>query len=182
MTTILLVAVVVLALLVMCDVMVTGLVIRRLRGLGDHVSTMGPDAMPDLLTGQPVPSFGAVAEHGELINTARLKKGRFLVGFFSAGCGPCHDAQPELLRRLRDGSNGVVVVTGARDGSRELVDAALATAPVVVENETREVSKAFGVRAFPTFVVVEDGVIGAFGIEPGVLDVTGLGLDTPVVA
>jgi len=175
MTTILLVVVVLLALLVVCDVTITALMLRRFRGVVDQVTDLRPDSLPELVNGQPVPAFEATAEDGRAVTDDRFAHGRQLIGFFSAGCEPCRKAQPEFLQRLRANVEGLVVVDSGRAGSRELIDAALRIAPVVVEGAERPVSSAFGVRAYPTFVVVEDGAIGAFGIDPAVLDVVGLG-------
>ncbi|GAA0900336.1 hypothetical protein GCM10009557_76450 [Virgisporangium ochraceum] len=87
-----------------------------------------------------------------------------LVGFFSPGCGPCHERLPEFVARARRAPAGrtVAVVDGdggsADDMSADDMVAALGDAvSTVVEPPGGELSTAFGVRGFPAFALVGDG-------------------------
>lgn len=139
--------------------------VRRLREQGqqDHSSHRHgtPDPGPiQLPVGQPVPAFEARTVDGAPIGSADLA-GRTMVGFFSPGCGACEEQLPLFVAAARkSGRPPLAVVAGANGTSAPYVEKLRGSAQVVQELDRGPIQQAFGVRGFPAFVLVEDGVLG----------------------
>jgi hypothetical protein len=143
-------------------------VIRRLREQGQagphrHGATdPGPIQLP---VGQPVPAFEARTVTGEPIGPADLT-GRTIVGFFSPGCEACEVQLPLFVTAARESHRPpVAVVVGPDDTTAPYVEKLRDSAQVVQEQERGPIQQAFGVRGFPAFVLVEDGVLGVNDYE-----------------
>jgi hypothetical protein len=168
------VLVLVLSLLCLVNLLFSAAVVRRLR---EHTTIL------DTLAGEPpavarpagatVDAFTATAADGTAVGRDRLA-GLTLVGFFSPGCGPCHERLPEFLGRAREMPGGrdrvLAVVVGDPDRTDDRADdmvAALAPdAVVVVEQRATGLARAFGVRGYPAFALVDaDGVVRASGTD-----------------
>ncbi len=82
-----------------------------------------------------------------------------LVGFFSPGCGPCHERLPEFVARARRAPAGrtVAVVVGDGEQADDMVTTLTAAVSTVVEARDGTLTTAFGVKGFPAFALVGDG-------------------------
>lgn len=151
----------VLALLVVVDLALTLAVIRRLRQHmpGSHQA----DPPFSKMVGRPVPDFTTTATDGSEVTAEALRTGRAFVAFLAVGCGGCHDQLPQLrehVAKLRDaGEHVLVVVNGSDAGASEFVDAFGHDAHIVVENDDASLNAAFGIDGYPTYLVVDDGVV-----------------------
>ncbi|MEO3775223.1 TlpA disulfide reductase family protein [Micromonospora sp. B9E7] len=173
-------AVALLGALCMVNLLLTFGVLRRLREQTAELNRLSgvlPPEMPapEELVGTPVPAFAATAIDGTPVTRDSLVGRPRLVGFFSAGCAPCHEQAPLFAKWLAeqggDASTAVAVITDSGPEAVELATSLTDTATVVVEPDAFSVSQAFGVRGFPTFLRVDaDGVIaGADATVRGVV-------------
>ncbi|MFG2000327.1 TlpA family protein disulfide reductase [Spirillospora sp. NPDC048911] len=131
-------AVVLVGVLCVLNLTLTLAVIRRLReqGHGHAVSATPPVA---LKPGSRPAAFTATTTAGEQVSAADLTG---LVGFFSAGCEPCHAMLPHFAERA--GAMGRADVLAVIGGNDEELAAALApVARVVVEDHDGPVAGAF---------------------------------------
>ena len=142
-------------------------VVRRLREHGDQLAALhaaGPmtDLDPSVHVGRSLPEFAARTVDGRPIDSAALRGDRWLVGFFSVGCEPCHEQAPEFAARAAAGERVLAVVVG--DAVGDDLPALLAGVDnVVVERSPDGTAARFGIRAFPTLLeYAPDGtVVGA---------------------
>ncbi|GAA2707935.1 hypothetical protein ACFY2R_20445 [Micromonospora olivasterospora] len=85
-----------------------------------------------------------------------------LVGFFAPGCDACDRQLPEFLADARSRDRVVAVVSGGDDEGREVAGRLRAVAEVVVEDRVDgAMQRGFGVKGFPAYCLVRDGVIVA---------------------
>jgi hypothetical protein len=162
-------AVVALSLLCLGNLVITVTVVRR---LNEHTTALDrlEGAPPEVIrpAGATVDDFAATAHDGTVVARDLLAVPA-LVGFFSPGCGPCHERLPEFVARARRAPAGrtLAVVVGA---DSDMVERLAEVAAVVVEQPGGPLVDAFGVRGFPAFALIgEHGRIEASGIEPAAL-------------
>lgn len=147
---------------------------RRIRDIGTAPATdIQPRHRPPVhqrLRGSKPAPFEAVTTTGEAVS---LAGGRALVGFFSPGCGPCHDQLPdfaELAKSIPGGRSQVLaVVTGPRDMAGEFAAKLEGIASVVLEQPPRgtrgPVAQAFDSYGWPSFyLLAADGTIESSGV------------------
>lgn len=162
-------AVVLVGVLCLLNLTLTFAMLRRLR---EHQAELGrlsggmPPPFGDDLVGRPVPRFHAAAVDGASVTRDSLLGRPRLVGFFSAGCQPCHEQAPEFGKWLSeqggDSSEGVAVVTDSGPEADELVALLRDKATVVTGSDAFAVADAFAVSGFPTFLQVDaEGVVTA---------------------
>ena len=86
-------AVVVLAVLCVGNMLVTFAALRRLRELGERLTSGGSGVPPgaESLVGKVVPKFAVSTTDGRLFSRDQLLRMPRLIGFFSASCEPCHE-------------------------------------------------------------------------------------------
>ncbi len=141
------------------NLLLTLAVLRRLR----EAVARERDAASDVIgIGRSPGDFSATDTDGRLLGRADLI-GRTLVGFFSTTCSACVEELPHFLARAGDMAGGrervLAVVHGDRpaadDVARQLAD----VARVVVEDPGGPVGKAFEVRAYPSWCLLDDGVV-----------------------
>jgi len=155
-------------------------VVRRLREQNAELSRLSgalPPEMPapEELVGTPVPAFAATSIDGTPVTRDSLVGRPRMVGFFAAGCAPCHEQAPMFAAWLAeqdgDAIAAVAVVTGSGPEAAELAASLSDAAAVVVEPDAFAVSHAFGVRGFPTFLRIDAGgvVAGADATVHGVV-------------
>ncbi|WP_219534890.1 TlpA family protein disulfide reductase [Nonomuraea guangzhouensis] len=131
-------AIVLIGLLCVLNLLLTLSLIRRLRQTGGGgVQHAGPPLT--LRPGSLVGEFAAVTVAGELVSHDTVVG---LVGFFSAGCEPCHKLLPRFTEHARTlGRENVLAVVAGDDA--EAVEALTPVARVVVENYDGPVAGAF---------------------------------------
>jgi AhpC/TSA family len=168
MQSVLLAAVLILAVLVLVDLALTLAVVRRLRKqVTDRErweAEQRGQVSPPL--GTPVPDFTVEATDGSTVTGDTLRGGRAFVAFVSNGCGSCHDQLPQLREHLAAsraaGDYALVVVAGDGSGDGDLVTALNGAVPVVTEGVAREdrvVGPAFAIGEYPTYVLLNDGAV-----------------------
>ncbi|MDW5326953.1 TlpA disulfide reductase family protein [Plantactinospora sp. KLBMP9567] len=173
-------AVVLLGALCMVNLLLTFGILRRLREQTAELSRLSgalPPGMPapEELVGTPVPAFAATAIDGTPVTRDSLMGRPGLVGFFSAGCAPCHEQAPVFAKWLAeqgdDATAAVAVITDSGPEAVEMATSLSGKATVVVEPDAFTVSQAFGVRGFPTFLRVDAGgvIAGADATVRGVV-------------
>jgi thiol-disulfide isomerase/thioredoxin len=161
--TVLSVAVAVLAVLVLLDLVLTLGVVRRLR---DHSTRIGvlqgiqPEeaSLPD--AGAEIAPFTVVTASGTLTNDDLAEP--TLVGFFTPDCPSCEEKLPTFLSYAHEFPGGkarVIGVVASESGGVSYRNALSEVATVATERERGDMQKAFGVQAFPTFLVIVDGQI-----------------------
>ncbi|MGK5554648.1 TlpA family protein disulfide reductase [Actinomadura kijaniata] len=112
-----------------------------------------------LKPGSPVGEFTALTSEGDPVTRETLTG---VVGFFSAGCEPCHELLPDFVARARElGRDHVLAVVGGDD--RDLVAALTPVARVVLaEPDGGPVARAFRNEWTPAlYLVGPDGRIAA---------------------
>ncbi|WP_214408626.1 TlpA disulfide reductase family protein [Sphaerisporangium fuscum] len=132
-------AVVLIALVSAFNLLLTVGLIRRMKqtGGGGGASHAGPPiALP---LGSPAGEFAAVTLDGEPVSQDTVTG---LVGFFSAGCEPCHTLLPRFTERARElGRENVLAVVAGDDPVA--VEALTPAARVIVEDDEGPVASAF---------------------------------------
>ncbi|MEU0569600.1 hypothetical protein ABZ297_30070 [Nonomuraea sp. NPDC005983] len=131
-------AVVIIGLLCVFNLLLTLALIRRMRQTGAGTA---PSAGPPmaLSAGSPVGEFTAETVNGETISHDTVTG---LVGFFSAGCEPCHKLLPRFAEHARTlGRENVLAVVAGDDP--EAVTALEPVARVIVEDYDGPVAGAF---------------------------------------
>ncbi|MFC5830680.1 hypothetical protein [Nonomuraea insulae] len=164
--TYLVVAVIGLTLLCVLNLVFTYGVIRRLREHGDVLAAgvdCGAGPEPLLAVGEFVGEFSAVTTEGEPIDRDSLP-GRTTIAFFSTDCDFCHEQLPVFIdwaAGCSDGSTGLLaVIEGAREDTAGMVADLRPVAKVVtVADPAAGIVTAFRVRAFPSFLHIENGVV-----------------------
>ncbi|MCO6007795.1 TlpA family protein disulfide reductase [Actinoallomurus purpureus] len=140
-------AVVLIGLLCVLNLILTLGLIRRLRGHGAaQPQHAGPPTV--LKPGSRIGDFATTTTEGEPVSHEDLIG---LVGFFSAGCEPCHDLAPRFAR-LATGLPRLAVVTG---DDPELVTVLSPAARVVVEDYDGVVSCAFQNTWTPALYLID---------------------------
>jgi peroxiredoxin len=163
-------AVALVGVLCLVNLLLTFGVIRRLRQqakshVHDHTGSSDDDSGAyQLARGTPAPDFSATATSGDGVSLADLTGSRSLIAFLASECEPCRTVLPELVALARSVPGGpaqvLAVVVGNNASVDTFVDALEGVSRVVVEPGIGEISTAFGVRAFPTFYMVDErGVI-----------------------
>lgn len=157
---------VVLGALLLFNLLLTFGLIRRLRQVQSGVSA-DPDGptLPDI--GTAVGGFRATVTTGAAVSSDDLARGSRLVGFFSLTCSPCQALKAALLT---DPPAERFLAFVLYDEEPDLASAATtmaeelaAIADVAVVRTESAATRAFGIRAYPSLIRVEDGVITAAG-------------------
>ncbi|MFD4830550.1 TlpA family protein disulfide reductase [Streptomyces uncialis] len=80
-----------------------------------------------------------------------------LVGFFSVGCGTCHEQAPPFIASASERDASAIVLGSPADEMTGLLEG---VPRLIVGEEGDTLAKAVGIKVFPTFVEVDgDGVI-----------------------
>jgi len=138
--------------------------LRRLRAYETRLpAAIGGDPQASLLPlGTPLPVFAGATGSGPT--------GLAVVAFLSTGCDACQTQVPKLRRYLTDHEldrdAALVVVAGEEDDpvGRQYADQLGGSATVVREPQDGPIGRAFGARVYPTFYLVNGGVVRAAGI------------------
>jgi hypothetical protein len=166
-------AVGVVGVLCLLDLLLTFGVIRRLREHTEILSRSGPAAPPVIgpAPGERVAVFSAVTTGGERLSGPG---GLRVAAFFSSSCSACPERVGPFTDYLRAHQiareNVVSVVTGLGASPPPYVDRLAAVSLVCMEAEDGELARAFKVRGFPAFCVLDGaGAMLASGYEPAML-------------
>ena len=156
--TLITIALVLLAVVVALNITLTVGIVRRLREHSAQLKDLrNPDAVmaaPDTVTGE----FSAETVEGERLSESDWQ-GLTLVGFLSPTCTACHERLPGFLeqaRRMPGGRRQVLAVVVGEEGTAEQVAQVTPVARTVVEAPDGPLAKAFSVRGFPAFAIVDD--------------------------
>jgi hypothetical protein len=148
-------AVVVLAVLVVFNLLITFAVLRRLRSHESLLArgTGGGDRGTELL-GRRLPEFAALSTSGATVtnvsDTVRL------VGFFSATCAPCRDQAAAFAAHDDPNRLAIVLMEDAPEVDQDAILAALAGSPTIVAEPTSvELVTAMEVRSFPQILQID---------------------------
>lgn len=167
------VAIALLALLTLLNLVLTLGLARRLR-LAHHG---GPD---ETSVQQPFPSAGAsigafsvASLDGGRLDTESLSNGTVRAAFLSVGCEPCATVKQQLLDRGYVAHPLVVFVVGEADDpmAQEIADdLSPVTDRIAIVDVDSPAVRAFDVRAFPTLVLLTEGVVQRSGWRLQALD------------
>lgn len=108
---------------------------------------------PSLAVGDSVPAFAARTLNGKEHSDRTLAGKPYVLVFLNPHCALCDAALPKLaptLRRFR----GAVLLVVAGSRSRNLLKPSLPRGATIVDGQAR-LSRAFGVRWYPTVVLVD---------------------------
>ncbi|MFB9236537.1 hypothetical protein ACFFWC_13410 [Plantactinospora siamensis] len=163
-------ALIVLAVLVLLDLLLTFGVIRRLR---DHTEQLKrAQLMPEAVIaspGTPVGNFVAATTDGESLTAESLTR-ETVVGFFSPGCQPCEALLPGFVDHARTVAGGrdrvvAVIATDSPDSTlvAEKVAALSPYARTIVERYDGPALTALGAQAYPAVYLVQDRTVVASG-------------------
>lgn len=169
MTTALLVAVLLLTVLTVFNLVVVLGVVRRLRSYETRLGDLAePPPVSTATLGEPVADFTASTQDGRVVDRASLT-GRTLIGFFSPDCPACHERLGDFQAAAARHAGDVLAVVVDDGGDATPVVGALngtGGVTVVIEEPDGPVTRAFGVRGFPAFVLVRDGgVVESVGYQ-----------------
>ena len=141
-------AVVLLAVVCVLNLVLTVGLIRRLRAQEARPQHAGPPTA--LGVGAEIGDFTATTVDGEPVGRDDLTG---LVGFFSAGCDPCHELLPRFVEHAegRARERVLAVVTGE---DRETVEALRPVARVITEDYDGTVTSAFQNEWTPALYVI----------------------------
>lgn len=175
---ILTVAVVAVGILCMLDLLLTFGVIRRLR---EHAQLIESLRMPDvpltgLVSGEHVASFSVAAIDGNLVAGP---SGLRVAGFFSSSCSSCLERVGPFLDYLAAHQvapeQALSVVVGRKDDRPPYVGRLAQVSRVCAEQDDGDVSKAFKVRGFPLFFVLDpDQAVVGTSYDPAALPEAGV--------
>lgn len=145
-------AVVLVGLLCVLNLFLTLGLIRRLR---EQRAAQPQSATPPtaLKPGSPIGDFATTTIDGEPVSRQNLVG---LVGFFSAGCTPCHDLAPRFAEHAAGAPRQDVLAVVAGDDP-ELVAALSPAARVVTEDFDGVVTTAFQNAWTPALYLVDAG-------------------------
>ncbi|WP_191094362.1 thioredoxin domain-containing protein [Nocardia colli] len=138
-------AVVVLAVLVVLNLLLTFAVLRRLRIHEERLATPGATRPSDRdqLIGRRLPQFEATGANR-------------LVAFFSAGCAPCVEQAAEFARHPDPDRVAILVLGLAPEAERERLRTALGDAPTVIGDPTGDaLAGELGVHSFPQLLLLD---------------------------
>jgi hypothetical protein len=156
-------------LFVLCAVIGAGLVlnlvltlgvIRRLREQGSAADPgTGPDGrLPTLAVGTTVEPFAVTTVDGETVSRDTLEPAT-LVGVFSPDCAACAERLPEFVAMAGEFPGGrrrtLALLVGEEDQTASQRAQLASVARVVVELPGDPLFAALGVRAFPTFALLD---------------------------
>jgi thiol-disulfide isomerase/thioredoxin len=172
---VLIAAVVFVGALCLFDLVLSLGVIRRLREQSTQLTSLlgaGPGALTTVAVGQVVGAFTASTTTGETVTRDRLED-MTLVGFFSPNCAPCAAQLPQFVTYAETFAGPVLAIAaGPPEQTADLVAALSGIARVVAEADDGAVSAAFGVRGYPTLLLVDaSGRVQASGTAVAALPV-----------
>ncbi|GAA4909579.1 hypothetical protein LX16_2851 [Stackebrandtia albiflava] len=151
---------VLLTVLVLFNLFVTVVLVRRVRELDQSVADLNAvRPQPLLPIGVVIDAFSTDTVEGEPLTDADLMP-ETVVGFFDPQCETCRGHIPDWVanaERLPGGKRQALAVVREHDTAGELVSPLSKGARVVVEPKSGPVARAFGVQATPSFCTIGAG-------------------------
>jgi hypothetical protein len=131
---------------------------RRMRQLADLVGDPGA-AFELPQPGEPVPAVEMTTTWGTTIDVSA--RGEVLLAFLSADCDACRSLASSLT--AEQDRDRVAIVSGPPAGRAAMVAELEPVMPVIEQDDHAGLAARFGVRAFPSVLLVGDGVVKAAG-------------------
>lgn len=159
--------VVLLALLVVANMLLTWGVLRRLRTLQAQVDAgVGGPVENGLHPGDEAPDFSALTPAGDAVTRDEVVRGETVLIFLSPHCEACETHLPAVRELGRAGSGSpaaLAVVDGTREESGHLMEGLRGDVPVLfAPRESTDMLERYQVNAYPSsYVVGADGRITA---------------------
>lgn len=161
---------VVVALAVAVDLILTVGVVRRLRQHTAMLAASGRTPAPEPpKVGDSIRPFTATATDGQIVSREALPQGGLVV-FLSPGCQPCEEQLPGLAAALREsgrprGTTLVVLIADPAEATH-MISALETLAVVVCETPpATQLQEAFGVWSAPLALIVEDSTIKELSMD-----------------
>lgn len=159
--------VVLLAVLVVANMLLTWGMLRRLRALQEQVvAGTGPAPENGLHPGDEAPDFAALTTGGSTVTRDEVVRGETVLVFLSPHCEACETHLPSV-RLLARGAGGspaaIAVIDGTREESGHLVDGLEGDVPVLfAPRGSTDLLDRYQVNTYPSsYVVGADGRITA---------------------
>jgi hypothetical protein len=159
-------SVVLLTLISLGNIVITLAMIRRLRTLEESGTAGAPKAqLPGIGSTIDLPTVTTTA--GEVVAAEDLRQGTTTLIVLSPGCQPCQDLAQRLATEPKLADPSLLVITTGSVGDPS-TDALVARIPadLRVAYVDPHLAEDIGINAFPTIVVVRDGVVTAAGHNP----------------
>lgn len=157
-------SVVLLAVLVVANMLLTWGMMRRLRALQEQVAEGAlPAPANGLHPGDPAPDFSALTPAGDTVTRDEVVRGETVLVFMSPHCEACETHLPTVrqLGRAATGPAAVAVIDGTREESGHLLDGLQGDVPVLfAPRGTTDLLERYQVFTYPSsYVVGADGRI-----------------------
>jgi hypothetical protein len=156
-------AIVVLAILVVGNLLITSAVLRRLRHYEEQFAAGGVprSGRQEEVIGKELPEFDGTNTRGEPVSRSSIVGPDRLVAILSAGCSSCHEQAARFARHPDPDRVAIVVLDGDDAAQREALLAAVDNCPTVIaEPASSLIVEAMGVRVFPLLLKADEaGVV-----------------------
>ncbi|MCO1657170.1 peroxiredoxin family protein [Pseudonocardia humida] len=154
--------VVLLAMLVLANMLLTWGMLRRLRALQDQVGAgFAAPVGNGLHPGDRAPDFSALTPAGDTVTRDEVVRGETVLVFLSPHCEACETHLPSVRELGRGARAAVAVVDGTREESGHLVDGLRGDVPVLfAPRAATDMLERYRVNSYPSsYVVGADGRI-----------------------
>ncbi len=122
---------------------------------------MGYKGRPRGMVGSEAPDFKLKSINGEVVELSELKGNVVLIDFWATWCGPCIRAVPFISRLYAEYADNGLVILSVNLGEDPNVVAEFAGKHkmlwTVLLDSDRSVADSYGVKAIPTFVIIDKG-------------------------
>jgi hypothetical protein len=137
-------------------------------------SRLAPSGPTFPAVGTPAPEFSATTTDGAVVGTDAVSRQGSVAVFLDTMCSTCKVFLPEisgfLAARAAAGPPPLAVVSGEPGKLQEYLDA-FPDGVLVVGEASGELARIFGIEAFPTVLLFDDGKVSGSGPRPAELTV-----------
>ncbi|WP_192810211.1 TlpA family protein disulfide reductase [Actinomadura rudentiformis] len=143
-------------------------VVRRVKEHETRIAELAstgtlPSSSPPV--GTALQDFSATTTDGSPVDRALVGSGEAFIGFFDTGCAPCREQLPEFARLSHGSGQFFAFIAGDAAQARELAALFDDHAFVVIEEGPPSTAAALGVNAFPTLLMLKEGVVMANAVS-----------------